>query len=132
MWKSLDIVLLCGNHQIKFCYVEIIRYRDPTHPGKQEKPGNFIPLRPGWVIPLKIEKTAKIGRNPNSNNTAPSIGTIAGKRNITTGLFGLEKPLKFGYRKSLDNIKLLPFDRCSFVPLQLRISEFCGVSLVRQ
>jgi hypothetical protein len=26
----------------------------------------------------------------NSNNTAPSIGTIAAKRNITTGLFGLD------------------------------------------
>ena len=25
MWKSLDKVLLCGNHEIRFCYVEIIR-----------------------------------------------------------------------------------------------------------
>jgi hypothetical protein len=24
-----------------------------------EKPGNFIPLAPGGVMPLKIEKTAK-------------------------------------------------------------------------
>ena len=36
----------------------------------------------------------------NSNNTAPSIGTIAGQcsdqreRNITTGLFGLEEMYK--------------------------------------
>jgi hypothetical protein len=28
-----------------------------------------------------------------------------------------EKPLKFVYRKSLDNIELLPFDHCSFVHL---------------
>ena len=42
-----------------------------------------------------------------------------------------EKPLKFVYRKSLDNIELLSFDHCSFVPLQLRTSEFCGVSLVQ-
>jgi hypothetical protein len=48
-------------------------------PHIREKPGNFIPLSPGRVMPLKIEKTAKIGRNP----------------------------LKFGCRKSLDNIKLL-------------------------
>jgi hypothetical protein len=37
----------------------------------------------GWVSELKV-----MIHMANSNNTAPSIGTIA-KRNITTGLFGL-------------------------------------------
>ena len=41
-----------------------------------------------------------------------------------------EKPLKFIYCRSLDNIELLPFDHCSFVFLQLQTSKFCGVSFV--
>jgi hypothetical protein len=72
----------------------------PTHLGKREKAGTFIPLTPIRVMPLKTEKNR-------------------------------EKPLKFVYRKSLDNIELLSNDHCSFVPLQLRTSEFCGVSLVQ-
>jgi hypothetical protein len=50
-------------------------YSVPTHPGKWEKPGKFIPLAPGRVMPLKIEKTVK----------------------------NREEPLKFVYQKSLDN-----------------------------
>lgn len=41
-----------------------------------------------------------------------------------------EKPLKFVYRWSLDNIELFPFDHCSFVPLQLWTNEFCSISFV--
>ena len=73
-------------------------------PHIRENPGFlFHSLTHGRVMPLKIEKTVK----------------------------NWEKPLKFVYLKSLDNIELLPFEHCSFVPLQLRTSEFCGVSLVR-
>jgi hypothetical protein len=35
-----------------------------------------------------VERSGNDNSGYNSNNTAPSIGTIA-KRNITTGLFGL-------------------------------------------
>jgi hypothetical protein len=66
----------------------------------RENPGFlFHSLTHGRVMPLKIEKTVK----------------------------NWEKPLKFVYPSlSLDNIELLPFEHCSFVPLQLRTSEFCG------
>jgi len=37
--------------------------RVPTHPGKLEKPENFISSHLRQELPLKIEKTAKTERN---------------------------------------------------------------------
>ena len=73
--------------------------------------------------------SGKTGKTREFYSTPSWLGNSLGNRENGKNR---EKPLKFGYRKSLDNIELLPFDRCSFVPLQLRTSEFCDVSLVRQ
>jgi len=42
----------------------MVLLRVPTHPGKREKPGNFISHAPIQEMPLKIVKMTKTGRNP--------------------------------------------------------------------
>ena len=49
-----------------------------------------------WVVRQRSTVFKRFSDKGNSNNTAPSIGTIAGcsdqrERNITTGLFGLRQ-----------------------------------------
>ena len=54
----------CRRKAFLLVLVPAVPYRVPTHPGKWEKSGNFIPLAPGRVMASKIEKTVKTGRNP--------------------------------------------------------------------
>jgi len=42
----------------------MVLLRVPTHPGKWEKPGNFILHAPSQEMPLEIMKMTKTGRNP--------------------------------------------------------------------
>ena len=54
----------CRRKVFLLVLVPAVPYRVPTHPGKWEKPGNFIPLAPGQVMPLKIEKNNKNWEKP--------------------------------------------------------------------
>jgi len=89
----------------------------------------FLSLGAGACCPLQGSHTSgKMGKTWEFYSTRSQPGNALENRENNKNQ---EKPLKFFYWKSLDNIKLLPFDRCYVVPLQLRTSEFGGVSLVR-